>query len=177
MAYSRCALALVLLLAACPDDAPPGSDSGSSTNASPQTPSVDGSEGPCPDGGMLCGSECVAIGSDVNNCGGCGNVCNEGEQCIGAMCRDLDPCDDGPGTVCGPECVDLNTDPNNCGDCNNDCNTDEGEVCSNGECMAQGNSESESMTGPDPTTSGPSTDGTSSGGSTSGGATSTTTGM
>lgn len=175
MVYSRSALALVLLLTACPDDAPPGSDSGSSTNASsPTNPTADGSEGPCPGGGMLCGSECVSIGSDPNNCGGCDIVCGQGEQCIGAMCLDLDPCDGGPGTPCGPNCVNTDNDNNNCGECGNNCNQDEGEVCNNGECMQQGNSESESMTGPDPTTSGTTSDGSSSGGSSSGGGSTST---
>jgi hypothetical protein len=32
---------------------------------------------PCPDGGILCGSECIAP-TDPNNCGACGNVCSTG---------------------------------------------------------------------------------------------------
>ncbi|MCA9710805.1 MAG: hypothetical protein KDK70_33495 [Myxococcales bacterium] len=172
MVYSRSALALVLLLTACPDDAPPSSDSGSSTNATtPTNPTADGTEGPCPDGGSLCGSDCVFLGSDNNNCGACGVVCSGvGEECIGAMCVDTDPCDGGPGTPCGSECVDINNDDNNCGDCGRNC--DDNEICTNGDCIPQGGT---GETGPNPTTSdGSSSEGSSSGGGSSGGSSSTT---
>jgi len=147
MVYPRQALALVLLLAACPGEGGSTSDTEASTGSSPTSdPTAGGEEGPCPGGGSPCGSECVFLGSDEANCGVCGNVCGQGEECIAAQCVDLDPCDGGPGTPCGPDCVDIESDPNHCGDCYQDC--DEGQSCAGGMCMGGG----EEVTGPPPET-------------------------
>ena len=155
MVYSRAAIALTLLLAGCPGEENPSTDTDASSGGQSTAPTSAGSEGPCPDGGSPCGNECVFLGSDENNCGGCGNACAAEEQCIAAVCTDLDPCDGGPGTPCGPVCVaDINSDPNYCGDCNNSCG--DGEACVDGTCMGGGEGPSDSSTGdPDPTTGDP----------------------
>jgi len=147
MAYSRSALALTLLLTACPgeDNQTPDAETGATSDPTSNPTSAD--EGPCPGGGSQCGNECVFLGSDEVNCGACGVVCGQGEECIGAVCLDLDPCDGGPGTACGPNCVDIDNDPNNCGDCGNNC--EEGQSCNGGECMGPGET-----TGPPPGTGG-----------------------
>lgn len=174
MAYPRSALAFILLLAGCPGEgSSSSSDTGTSTGSTPT--SAEGSEGPCPGGGSPCGSECVFLGSDPNNCGACGNVCEAGVECIGAQCLDTDPCD-GMGYPCNGVCVDLDNDNNNCGDCGNQCEAP--EVCNGeGNCMAVGN-DSTTTPGTDTTPPDTTTDGTTSSGTTSGGTTSgTTTGM
>lgn len=154
MVYSRAAIALSLLLAACPGDDNPSTDTDASSGGQSTTPTSAGSEGPCPGGGSLCGTECVFLGSDENNCGGCGNVCAADEECIAAVCTDLDPCDGGPGTPCGSVCVaDINTDPDHCGECNNDC--DDGEVCSGGTCQGGAEGPSDSSGDPPGTTGEP----------------------
>ena len=38
-------------------------------------------DGPCGPGETLCGTECVDLDSDVNNCGFCGNACAGGDVC------------------------------------------------------------------------------------------------
>jgi hypothetical protein len=45
-----------------------------------------GTEFCCPDGQACCGNQCIPILTDTNNCGGCGIVCDPGEQCIEAGC-------------------------------------------------------------------------------------------
>lgn len=175
MAYVHRALVSFLLLTACPGDDPPSTDTGSGTSSVQTTMPGEGSEGPCPDGGSPCGSACVFLGSDNDNCGACGNVCAEGTECIGAECLDVDPCDSGPGTPCGPICVqDLNSDPEHCGDCFDDC-PDDAPVCAGGECMSGDPPPPPPTTGDDSSSGDPTTGdppGTSSsGGSSSGGST------
>jgi hypothetical protein len=36
---------------------------------------------------VLCNSNCVSVDRDNANCGGCGNVCNTGYQCVMGACR------------------------------------------------------------------------------------------
>ncbi|MBX3273433.1 MAG: hypothetical protein KF729_24430 [Sandaracinaceae bacterium] len=38
-------------------------------------------------GQTRCGDACVNTITDRMNCGGCGNVCAEGQSCLGGMCR------------------------------------------------------------------------------------------
>lgn len=167
MVYSRAAIVLTLLLAACPNNDNPGMETDASSGGQSTAPTSAGSEGPCAMG-SLCGTECVFLGSDEANCGSCGNVCGQGEECIAAVCTDLDPCDGGPGTPCGPTCVgDIDSDPNHCGECFNGCG--DGEVCQGGTCQGGGEGPSDSSGDPPGTTTdmpGTTTDmsGTSSGG-------------
>lgn len=171
MAYPRQALAFALLLAGCPASEQNDSGSEGSTGSSMTTaPTGAGEEGPCPGGGLPCDGECVFFGSDENNCGGCGNVCAEGTECIGAECVDINPCDEagGGGTPCGGSCVDLDSDPAHCGDCFQGC--EEGDACQGGMCIPQGGEDN--TTEPPPAETGDSTTGDpTTGGSTTGDAT------
>ena len=63
-----------------------------------------------------CGSRCVDLTSDSNNCGSCGAVCGSGEVCTDGQCEDADGCV-GSLVLCGDECVHLATDRSNCGAC------------------------------------------------------------
>jgi hypothetical protein len=50
------------------------------------------------------------LGSDTNNCGGCGRKCPQGSRCEGGQCK----C---PAEQCGDRCVTLASHPKNCGSC------------------------------------------------------------
>ena len=84
---------------------------------------------PCGPGSELCGSVCVNLQSDNQNCGKCNNPCKAGEVCSGGTCKLS--CPAGTST-CSNTCVNLKTDLNNCGSCNKKCLA--GQVCSNGMC-------------------------------------------
>ena len=73
---------------------------------------------------MPCGSACVNVQEDVNNCGFCGVLC--GTQCINGQCTSVGPTPGcAPGTTrCGNACVDLTSDENNCGTCGKVCGSD-----------------------------------------------------
>jgi hypothetical protein len=104
-------------------------------------------------------TRCIDLAADEANCGGCGNACASGEQCVDGACGAVgtpDPC----GGACGPTevcdsgtcvdeshcapprsvcplaegdrgCVALATDPFNCGGCGFQCD----DVCENGFCQ------------------------------------------
>jgi hypothetical protein len=90
-----------------------------------------------------CGTQCVDITRDNNNCGFCGHACNAsaGEMCVpptspgslaqcqafcgGQMCLMGQMC-------CGNACVFTIFDMNNCGRCGNVCTAD--QFCFNGCC-------------------------------------------
>ena len=63
---------------------------------------------------LCCNGVCTNVVFDRNNCGACGNVCQEGEDC------------------CGGRCVPLNT-TENCGGCFAGCHP--AEICVNGTCQ------------------------------------------
>ena len=87
----------------------------------------------CADGFINCGGACTDV-NDVNNCGGCGNVCpgaaNGSATCSGGTCGIA--CNGGY-SLCGGACVDEQTDANNCGACGNVCPS--GDQCVNGACQ------------------------------------------
>ena len=45
-----------------------------------------GGEENCPTGERLCSGVCVNTLTDHNNCGGCGNACATGSQCVNGSC-------------------------------------------------------------------------------------------
>lgn len=49
----------------------------------------------CDDNYTRCGSSCVSLSDDINNCGACGNVCSAGQQCVAQMCTTGGPQPDG----------------------------------------------------------------------------------
>lgn len=74
----------------------------------------------------------INVNTDVNNCGGCGNICPTGANgtpvCSAGKCSQA--CvQNAWGTVsaCGTACVNTLTDANNCGSCGNVCSG--GQVC------------------------------------------------
>lgn len=80
---------------------------------------------PC--AGLMCDGNCIPR-SDVNNCGGCGIRCGEGQWCYDSTCRQVS-CPPGQ-RVCGERCVDTMTDGGHCGACWHWCD----DRCEGGEC-------------------------------------------
>jgi hypothetical protein len=78
---------------------------------------------------LRCGATCVDYLNDNDNCGACGNVCDENTFCWNGSCQLL--CDKGD-EQCGSVCVQLWNDPENCGECGNVCPS--GDFCSDGYC-------------------------------------------
>jgi len=93
---------------------------------------TDGGSGGCGVGLRPCGSECVDLAFDRENCGACGNVCKTTEVCKAGKCSS----DCGTLTQCtgegGTKCVNTATDSANCGGCGKACPT--GQLCSGGTC-------------------------------------------
>lgn len=88
-----------------------------------------GGTGACLDTETKCGSKCVDVYTDPDNCGGCGSIC-EGIKtaCANAVCScevGLMDCNDG-------FCTDTYDDNDNCGGCGNVC--DSGKHCEDGFC-------------------------------------------
>jgi hypothetical protein len=87
----------------------------------------------CPRGESCCAGGCTTLGSDVNDCGACGNVCptpeNATAACTGGVCgfvcaSGFGDCDGNPSNGCEAA---LDT-VENCGGCGNQCPT-VGGVC------------------------------------------------
>jgi len=83
-----------------------------------------------------CNGSCFNLDIDPDNCGICGNICDDGLTCkAGACVRD---CNAGQ-TVCNDECVDLKTDPTHCGACANVCGPptvdQSGKIVGSGTCV------------------------------------------
>ena len=101
----------------------------------------------CPDnpaqcGGACCGSQCIDVTSDPNNCGGCDVVCPSGGACVNGSCAGCGPsgnaCDTGQ-MCCGSNgCKSLDSDVNNCGACGTVCPS--GVTCVSGQCTTGGTS-------------------------------------
>ncbi|MCA9690808.1 MAG: hypothetical protein KC636_14470 [Myxococcales bacterium] len=77
----------------------------------------------------LCTGKCVDINSDPEHCGGCGDACTPGWDCVNKSCE-LD-CDGL--TNCDGTCYDTNTNPEHCGGCNTPCPGS--EICAGGSCI------------------------------------------
>lgn len=88
----------------------------------------------CLDGWIECDGVCVDPTTDETSCGGCGNVCAAGQECVGGVCGGDTGCEL-PEVWCdAAACADLQTDPANCGACGFVC--PEGAACAGGSCVA-----------------------------------------
>lgn len=81
-----------------------------------------------------CDGACVDTVTDVNHCGGCGNICDEGltcraSECVAACADDETLCDEGEVSYC----ANLDEDVDNCGECENACRA--GDGCVDGVCV------------------------------------------
>jgi hypothetical protein len=132
---------LAFALAGCGGDAwqPPekagaGVDTASSAGVggtAPMSTSCEGEGCVCADAGSdqsLCGTQCVTLSSDENNCGACGRACLSEQRCQQGRCL----C---PGTQneCDGVCVDRASDSKNCGSCGHVC--EDAELCQGGQCL------------------------------------------
>jgi hypothetical protein len=100
------------------------------TGTTPPTPvPAPPSQQSCLPGLTRCGSACVDLGSDLNNCGACGSDCPAPFSCIEGACR----CPGEFGYSCTGVCIDLGSDPANCGSCGNVCGAE--RSCINGFCL------------------------------------------
>lgn len=80
----------------------------------------------CGNGAACCGGSCADLANDVNNCGGCGNVCEppgpyEEVACVSGQCEYW--CTEGA-VRCNGTCTLLDWDPDNCGACGHVCGGD-----------------------------------------------------
>ena len=87
---------------------------------------------------QLCGTTCVNINNNAQNCGSCGNVCahtqHASTKCVSGQCQTT--CGKAY-SQCGASCVNLNTNVTNCGSCGSICSppTSNGVAsCSGGTC-------------------------------------------
>lgn len=84
----------------------------------------------CAQSGLACNGICEETPTDPNNCGACGNVCQQ--TCVGGVCGG---CSAGL-IACGGSCTNPLSDSSNCGACGNVCAAPGGgsAVCSSGQC-------------------------------------------
>ena len=93
----------------------------------------------CGSGTVKCGTACVNLQTDAQNCGSCGKRCGNGAACKGGKCQSsTTPCS-APQIRCGGQCVDPNSDENHCGGCGQKCQGD--LTCLNGACGCAGTEE------------------------------------
>ena len=92
-------------------------------------------DGGCTAPNQVCNGKCVSLGSDVANCGACGNACaGDGAYCNAGRCACVGPLVD----YCqGNGCQDVSADINNCGACGNVCDPNQFNDCSAGVCDQQ----------------------------------------
>jgi hypothetical protein len=85
---------------------------------------------------LVCNGTCVAVGSDLSNCGKCGNQCTgPGATCVAGLCDCSAPLFD----YCnGTGCMDVSNDVNNCGKCGNVCDPNQFNACVAGVCVQNG---------------------------------------
>jgi hypothetical protein len=88
---------------------------------------------------LAAGTFCLAVSSDKNNCGGCGQACdpNTSNSCASGQCRcNIGPACGNGSACCGDGCKDLQNDPQNCGACGKNCGV--GATCTAGQCTCGG---------------------------------------
>ncbi len=86
--------------------------------SAPQGDAVTDETSDCGEGRVTCGSLCVDLLTDRNNCGGCGSVCRPFEVCQNGGCMIECPAEQ---IDCGGECVNIDSDLANCGGCGRTC--------------------------------------------------------
>lgn len=74
-----------------------------------------------------CNDSCLTFQRDINNCGSCGNKCQDCEEC------------------CAGKCVDFNTSNENCGECGNICPAN--TYCCDGRCLENRGSDCQCVAG------------------------------
>lgn len=77
-----------------------------------------------------CGSTCVDLTKDPNNCGNCNVKCVANQYCAASKCNNA--CNP-PLKLCGQFCVDTTSDHENCGMCGKGCAGD--QDCIGGSCI------------------------------------------
>lgn len=80
-----------------------------------------------------CGTTCVDLQADAENCGECGNACGKAGVCSRGEC--LSECPESL-SACGGACRDLSSDVAHCGACDAPCV--EGFECVDGACLIDG---------------------------------------
>ncbi len=84
----------------------------------------------CPVGQELCDDTCVAVASDIEHCGVCGNACGDDEVCDGSGTCAATCADDT--IVCDGACIDPLTDNDYCGASDDCIGADDGVSCPQG---------------------------------------------
>lgn len=94
-------------------------------------------DGGCAAPNLVCNNACVAVGSDHDHCGACGNTCiGDDSVCIASRCACTGPLRD----YCdGVGCMDVSSDFDNCGSCGNACDPNQYDACVQGTCVNTGN--------------------------------------
>lgn len=106
---------------------------------------------------LKCDGACINPKTDDANCGGCGNACQNGRECLGGSCQCIsgnfcgsvccplnarcgdpatsrcDVCPDSAPTGCGSSCSDTTNDADHCGSCGVHCAA--GQACCKGGCV------------------------------------------
>lgn len=96
---------------------------------------------PCSGNDTCCTSVCIDTNTDFDNCGGCGDGCNEtrADACVGGECVcGANPLCEAGETCCSGECFNTDTNFDNCGGCGDGCDADTADACSGGECECGG---------------------------------------
>ena len=76
-------------------------------------------DGICPKGLSECRGACVDYKASHNNCGSCGNACDDNEVCVEGDCKP-NACPTGM-EICNGACINKKIDAENCGACGNVC--------------------------------------------------------
>lgn len=87
----------------------------------------------CTGGYSLCGSACVDLLGDGQNCGACGTTCSQDQVCSRGTCQDT--CTDAGRTRCDDSCVEVGSNPSHCGGCGIACS--DGQTCQSGGCVGE----------------------------------------
>ncbi len=83
----------------------------------------------CPVANDPAGVDCVNTEIDPDNCGRCGRVCRQDQECFHGSCF----CQGDYERDCDGRCIDVSADNNNCGGCNVVCAAD--RHCVEGNCL------------------------------------------